>query len=87
MTAVANSAKGCSAVMAMKKPMKMSDGIAWEKLALFQTPPWATRAVFEIALPRAIECDRAKHRRLSAERCCQGISSLAARRSRRRSLR
>jgi hypothetical protein len=38
--------------MAMKKPTKLSDGTAWEKLELFPTPPWATRALFECVLPR-----------------------------------
>lgn len=77
-------AKGHSAVMAMKKPSKLSEGTAWEKLELFPTPPWATRALFEIALPRAIECGRAKHRRLSAERPefawdpCAGLGHMAS---------
>ncbi len=83
MTAAANGAKGHSAVMAMKKPSKLSEGTAWEKLELFPTPPWASRALFEIALPRAIECGRAKHRRLSAERPdlvwdpCAGLGHMA----------
>ncbi|AZG75979.1 SAM-dependent DNA methyltransferase [Methylocystis rosea] len=49
MTAV----KGHSAVRAMKKPIKLSQGTVWENLELFPTPPWATRALFDIALPRA----------------------------------
>ncbi len=58
--------KGHTAVMAMKKPSKLSDGTAWEKLELFPTPPWATRALFEIAAPRAIECVGAKRGRALA---------------------
>jgi hypothetical protein len=44
-------AKGSSAVMAAKRP-RLSDGQPWQKLALFCTPPWATRALFEVVLPR-----------------------------------
>lgn len=44
--------KGASAVMAQKKPRKLSSGEAWEKLELFPTPPWATRAFFEHVAPR-----------------------------------
>ncbi|MBM3653801.1 MAG: hypothetical protein FJX06_13370 [Alphaproteobacteria bacterium] len=47
-------AKGHSAVRAMKKPAKLSEGTAWENLELFPTPPWATRALMEIALPRVV---------------------------------
>ncbi len=54
MTAAANGAKGHSAVRAMKKPTKLSDGTVWEKLELFPTPPWATRALMEIVLPRVV---------------------------------
>jgi hypothetical protein len=46
--------KGHSAVRAMKKPAKLSAGTAWENLELFPTPPWATRALMEIALPRVV---------------------------------
>ncbi|MGJ0535575.1 hypothetical protein [Methylocystis sp.] len=47
-------AKGHSAVRAMKKPTKLSKDTVWEKLELFPTPPWATRALMEIALPRVV---------------------------------
>ncbi len=45
---------GSSAVRAMKKPAKLSAGTVWENLELFPTPPWATRALMEIALPRVV---------------------------------
>ncbi|ULO22980.1 hypothetical protein [Methylocystis sp. SB2] len=38
----------------MKKPAKLSEGTVWENLELFPTPPWATRALFDIALPHVI---------------------------------
>ncbi|RNJ50281.1 SAM-dependent DNA methyltransferase [Methylocystis hirsuta] len=47
-------AKGHSAVLAMKKPSKLSEGMVWENLELFPTPPWATRALMEIAMPRIV---------------------------------
>lgn len=47
--------KGHSAVRAMKKPGKLSEGTVWENLELFPTPPWATRALMEIALPRIVD--------------------------------
>lgn len=46
--------QGSSAVRAMKKPAKLSAGTVWENLELFPTPPWATRALMEIALPRVV---------------------------------
>lgn len=48
----ASAPKGKSAVMAQKKPGKLSSGQPWENLELYPTPPWATRALFEHVLPR-----------------------------------
>lgn len=42
--------KGHSAVRAMKRP-RLSDGEPWQKLELFPTPPWATRAFCEHVVP------------------------------------
>ncbi len=44
-------AKGSSAVMAAKRP-RQADAPDWRKAALFCTPPWATRTLFEVVLPR-----------------------------------
>jgi hypothetical protein len=43
--------KGSTAVRAAKRP-RLSDGEDWQKLELFPTPPWATRALVEHVLPR-----------------------------------
>lgn len=41
-------ASGDRATMATKNPGKLSSGTPWEKLEFFPTPPWATRALFEM---------------------------------------
>lgn len=43
-------AGGDRATMATKKPGKLSSGTPWEKLEFFPTPPWATRALFEMVM-------------------------------------
>lgn len=43
--------KGHTSVRAQKCP-RLSDGEPWQKLELFPTPPWATRALFVHVLPR-----------------------------------
>jgi hypothetical protein len=42
--------KGSTSVRATKRP-RLSDGAPWQRLELFPTPPWATRALFERVLP------------------------------------
>ena len=39
------------AVRATKRP-RVSDGQPWQDDELFPTPPWATRALMQIVLPR-----------------------------------
>lgn len=45
-----SAAKGSTAVRAQKR--RLSDGTPWQRHELFPTPPWATRALCEIVLPR-----------------------------------
>ncbi len=47
-----SSGKGGNAVRASRRP-RLSDGAPWQKYEFFPTPPWATRALVEIVLPRA----------------------------------
>ncbi|PPD05785.1 MAG: hypothetical protein CTY36_06025 [Methylocystis sp.] len=57
----------------MKKPAKLSEGTVWENLELFPTPPWATRALVEIALPRVVA-----ERPAFAWDPCAGLGHMAA---------
>jgi hypothetical protein len=47
-------AKGHGAVRAQKRP-RLSDGEIWQKLELFATPPWCTRALTNVIFPRYIK--------------------------------
>lgn len=49
--------KGSTAVRAQKRP-RLSEGAPWQRHELFPTPPWATRALCEIVLPRLVETGR-----------------------------